>query len=496
MNLFRTKPIDANAATGLRKVLGPVDLTLMGIGCIIGAGIFVLTGQAAALHAGPAIVISFGITGLACAFSALSYAELASSIGGCGSAYGYGYASLGEIIGWIIGWDLLLEYGLGVATVAVGWSGYVSDAIKSIGFTIPYGWTHAPGVCAPIQPATNVMMTQPLDNVVQTAQQCGGVNAPAIIIILLLAVLLAVGVKESARFNAVMVGIKLLALLLFIALAVTKLNPDFWHPFIPPVGPNPLGHTAYGWGGIMSGAAVIFFAYIGFDSVATAAEETKNPQRNVPIGILSSLVVCTVLYMIVSALLTGIVPFKTLNVASPVAKAILDIGYNWGAAAVAIGAIAGLSTVMLVLFFGLTRILLAMSRDGLLPNAAARVSKKTGTPVRIIFILGVILAAIAGFTPIDILATLVNIGTLAAFTVVCVGVIVLRYKKPDMPRPFKTPLTPLLPALGALINIYIAAHLPGRTWIAFVVWLVIGLCVYFLYSYKHSELHEPAKDAA
>lgn len=492
MNLFRTKPVDASASTGLRKVLGSVDLTLMGIGCIIGAGIFVLTGQAAALHAGPAIVLSFAITGIACAFSALSYAELASSIGGCGSAYGYGYASLGEIIGWIIGWDLILEYGLGVATVSVGWSGYVTDALKSIGLSMPYAWSHAPGVCAPIEPATNPMM----GGVMQTAQQCGVVNVPSIVIILLLAVLLAVGVKESARFNAVMVGIKLLALFLFIGLALTKVNPDFWHPFIPPVGLNPLGQTAYGWGGIMSGAALIFFAYIGFDSVSTAAEETRNPQRNVPIGILTSLVICTVLYMIVSLLLTGIVPFKTLNVASPVAKAVLDIGYNWGAAAVAVGAIAGLSTVMLVLFFGITRVFLAMSRDGLLPNVFARVHPRTQTPVRIIMILGVILAAIAGFTPIDVLATLVNIGTLAAFTVVCLGVIVLRYKSPGMTRPFRVPYGPILPAIGAIINVYIAAHLPGRTWIAFVVWLVIGLIVYFLYSYRHSALNTQTRESA
>ncbi|HET7307415.1 MAG TPA: amino acid permease [Gammaproteobacteria bacterium] len=479
MNLFRTKPIRPTDEAGLRRVLGPVDLTLMGIGCIVGAGIFVFTGQAAALHAGPAIVISFAITGVACGFSALSYAELASSIGGCGSAYGYGYAALGEIVGWIIGWDLILEYGLGVATVAAGWSGYVSDALASIGVNIPYEWTHAPGVCT-----------------TGAVQQCGSANLLAIGVILALGLLLAAGAKESLRLNAVMVAVKLAALLLFIGLALTRVDPAFWHPFIPPVGLNPAGHTAYGWNGIVSGAAVIFFAYIGFDSLSTAAEETRNPQRNVPIGIISAMVICTALYMVVSLLLTGIVPFRTLTGNSPVSGALLAIGYNWGAAAVAVGAIAGLSTVLLVLFFGITRIIFAMSRDGLLPTIFAAVNEKTRAPVRVIAVLAVVVSALAGFLPLKSLVKVVNIGTLMAFTVVCLGVIVLRYRNPDMPRPFRVPLAPVLPAVGAAINIYIAAHLPGVSWVAFVIWLVIGLCVYFLYSHKHSLLHQPRTAAA
>jgi APA family basic amino acid/polyamine antiporter len=478
MNLFRTKPISFGES-GLKRALGPVDLTLMGIGCIVGAGIFVFTGQAAALHAGPAIVLSFAITGIACGFSALCYAELAASIGGCGSAYGYGYASLGEIVGWIIGWDLILEYGLGVASVAAGWSGYVSDALKSVDIHIPYALTHASGVCTS-----------------GAAGQCGTVNILAIGIIVVLGILLSVGVKESLRLNAVMVAVKLVALLLFIGLALTSVKPALWQPFIPPVGTNPAGHAAYGFNGIMTGAAVIFFAYIGFDSLSTAAEETRNPQRNVPIGIISAMIVCTILYMVVSLLLTGIVPYRSLTGNSPVSHALLDIGYTWGAAAVAVGAIAGLSTVLLVLFFGITRIIFAISRDGLLPKTLGAVNRKTRTPVRVIVALSIVLSIIAGFVPLESLVKVVNIGTLMAFTVVCVGVIVLRYTKPDMPRPFRVPLAPWLPGLGAVINIYIAAHLPAASWIVFLIWLLIGLCIYFLYSYRHSALHRPRKPAA
>ncbi|HEX6549448.1 MAG TPA: amino acid permease, partial [Gammaproteobacteria bacterium] len=437
----------------------------------IGAGIFVLTGQAAALHAGPAIVLSFVIAGIACAFSALSYAELASTIGGCGSAYGYGYATLGEIVGWIIGWDLILEYGIGVSTVAVGWGGYMANALTAVGIHIPFAYSNAIGVVDPSNPALH-----------------GIVNIPAILIVAVVTTLLCIGTKLSARFNGVMVGIKLIVLLLFIGVAIFFIKPELWHPFIPPVGKNPLGNEAYGWGGVMTGAATIFFAYIGFDSVSTAAEETRNPQRNVPIGIISSLVICTLLYIAVSGLLTGIVPYTDLNTPSPVSDALIKIGLKSMAGITAVGAIAGLTTVILVLFFGLTRIFLAMSRDGLLPKVFSAVNPKTGTPVRIIIASGALMALIAGFFPIDVLAKLVNMGTLGAFTVVCAGVIWLRYTHPDLPRPFRTPFSPLFPALGVVFCLALMLSLPLLTWEAFAIWLVIGLIVYGFYGYRNSAL--------
>jgi APA family basic amino acid/polyamine antiporter len=466
MNLFRRKEIaDVAPPSSLKKVLGPIDLTLMGIGCIVGAGIFVLTGVAAATAAGPAIVLSFVLAGIACAFTALSYAELASTIGGAGSAYSYGYATLGEIVAWIIGWDLILEYGVGVCTVAVGWSGYVANALGAVGVHLPPALAAGPFQALPHHAGY------------------GGFNVLAAGIILVLAVLLALGAKLSARFNAVMVVVKLLALALFIVLALPHFNIHLWQPFVPPR----VDHR-YGWQGVVEGASLIFFAYIGFDAVSTAVEETRNPQRDAPIGILASLIICTILYMVVAALLTGIVPYRTLDVASPVASALLRIGYHWGAAAVAVGAIAGLTTVMLVLYFGLSRILMSMGRDGLLPPVFGRVHPKTGTPVSVILGLGCIMAVVAGLTPIVDLAKLVNMGTLAAFTVVCIGVIWLRAKRPELERPFRTPFSPLFPALGALICFYLMLNLPALTWHAFFIWLGVGLCVYFLYSLGHSHL--------
>lgn len=464
MNLFRTKPVEADPAkSGLRKVLGPIDLTLMGIGCIIGAGIFVLTGQSAALYAGPAIVLSFVLSGIACACAGLSYAELASTIGGCGSAYGYGYATLGELIGWIIGWDLILEYGAAASSVAVGWAGYANNGLLFLGIHLPASLLNAP-------------------------DSGGSVNLLAMLIILVLTVLLAIGAKVSARFNGIMVGVKLAVLLLFIAVAIPHVNPANWHPFIPNPGVNAMGNPAYGWGGISTGAAVIFFAYIGFDSVSTAAEETANPQRNVPIGIIASLVICTALYMVVSLLITGLAPYQTLNTAAPVSDALRAIGLNWMAGLTAIGAIAGLTTVILVLFFGLTRIFFAMSRDGLLPGTFAAVNKTTGTPVRVIVISGLIMAALAGFVPLSKLTNLVNLGTLGAFVVVCAGVIWLRYNKPELHRPFRTPWFPFIPMLGILFCSYLIYSLPAATWIAFGIWLGAGMLIYFAYSYRNSAL--------
>ncbi len=455
MSLLRTKPINADmyCDTGLRRCLTAFDLTLLGIGAIIGAGIFVLTGIAAATKAGPAIVLSFVVSGFACAFSALAYAELASSIGGCGSAYGYAYAGLGELVAWIIGWDLILEYGVAVAVVAIGWSGYFNNALTAVGLHVPV-----------------VLLTAPADG--------GIINLPAALIVLVLSVLLAIGVRQSARFNAVMVLVKVVAIATFVAVAAFNVQPANWHPFMP-----------FGWKGVMGGAALIFFAYIGFDAVSTAAEEAVNPPRDLPIGILVSLAVCTVIYMVVAGLLTGIVPYGTLNVPSPVAESMLRLGYRWASAVVAAGAIAGLTTVMLVLYYGLTRIFLSMSRDGLLPPVFSAINARTRTPLRVIVVSGLLIASIAGFTPIGDVAELVNIGTLSAFVLVCCGVIVLRRTKPDLKRPFRTPWSPVIPLLGIAFCLYLMASLPLITWLRFVIWLAICMIIYFGYSRSHSVLN-------
>ena len=453
--LLRTKEINADhhlIDTGLRRVLGPLDLTLLGIGAVIGAGIFVLTGVAAATKAGPAIVLSYVIAGFACAFAAMAYAELAAAIGGCGSAYGYSYAGMGELIAWIIGWDLILEYSVAVSAVAIGWSGYANAALKAVGLGLPAEWIKGP-------------------------LEGGLVNLPAILIVLVLGLLLALGVRESVRVNAAMVFIKLLAIAVFIAIAFSHVEPANWTPFMP-----------FGWDGVMGGAALVVFAYLGFDAVSTAAEESRNPQRDLPIGILVSLAICTLLYIVVAGLLTGVAHYSTLNVSDPVAEVILRLGYPWGAGVVAAGAIAGLTTVMLAMFFGLTRVFLAIARDGLLPPLFAQLNPRTQTPVRVILASGFVMAFIAGFTPIDTVAKLVNLGTLAAFFLVSVGVLVLRRKHPDLPRPFRTPFTPLIPILGALSCLILAASLPWLTWLSFGIWLAVGLVIYFSYSRQHSAL--------
>jgi len=453
-SLFRARPISAgtDGGTGLRRCLSALDLTLLGIGAIIGAGIFVLTGIAAATKAGPAIMLSFVVAGLACAFTALSYAELAAMIGGCGSAYGYTYASMGELVAWIIGWDLILEYGVATAAVAIGWSGYMNNALTAMGLPIP-------------------------DSLLKAPAAGGVINLPAVLIVLSLSLLLAIGVRQSARFNAAMVAIKLGAIGLFVLVALFNVQPANWHPFLP-----------FGWEGVMQGAALIFFAYIGFDAVSTAAEEARRPSRDLPVGILASLAVCTVIYIVVSALLTGIVPYASLNVPSPVADALLRLGHRWASAFIAAGAIAGLTTVMLVLYYGLTRLFLAMARDGLLPPVFNTIHPETHTPVRIILLCGVLIAAIAGLTPISDVAELVNIGTLAAFVLVCGVVIVLRRMRPDVSRPFKTPFSPVVPILGIVFCLYLMLSLPAVTWWRFVIWLGIGLVIYFTYSRRHSLL--------
>lgn len=453
MDLFRTKPIVADQeGSGLKRCLTAFDLILLGVGAIIGAGIFVLTGIAAATKAGPAIVYSYMLAGVACTFTAFAYAELAASIGGCGSAYGYTYAGLGELIAWIIGWNLLLEYGVSCSVVAIGWSSYVSDALASINIHLPIA-----------------LLKSPFEG--------GVVDLPAMLIVLILAVLLIIGIRASAHFNSAMVFIKLLAIAVFIVVAAHHVNPIYWHPFMP-----------FGWHGVVSGAALIFFAYIGFDAVSTAAEEAINPQRDLPIGILASLVICTLLYVAVAGLLTGIAPYQLLNNGSPVANVLLRLKDNIAAGMVAAGAIAGLTTVILVMFYGATRIFLAMARDGLIPAALGKVNSHTRTPIRIIVLGAICIALISGFMPMAEVAELVNIGTLAAFCLVSAGVVVLRYTQPDLPRPFKTPLNPLIPTLGIIFSLYLMVHLDSITWWRFVIWSVIGFVIYFGYGRSHSLL--------
>lgn len=461
-DLFRKKPVGYDGTEyGLKRCLSAFDLTLLGIGAIIGTGIFVLTGHAAATQAGPAVVLSFVVAGLACAFAALAYAELASSVGGSGSAYGYSYAAFGELIAWIIAWDLILEYGVSVAAVANGWSGYFNNALEAIGLPLPEELTKGPFA--------------------------GGiVNLPAVAIILALMVMLIVGVKESARLNNFAVAIKLLTIVVFIAVAAFNIKPENWSPFAPF---GWFAHSADGKPiGILAGASLVFFAYVGFDAVSTAVEEAHEPQRDVPIGILGSLVFCTIIYIVVSGLLTGIVPYTELNVSSPVAHALLEIGFNAASALVAAGVIAGLTTVMLVLYYALTRIITAISRDGLLPSYFSVVNNKTRTPVRTTVIMGVAMAIMAGFLPLGVLAELVNIGTLAAFVLVCGGVIALRISHPDMPRPFKMPGGLLLPILGVLSCGALIAFLPWETHLRFIGWLALGLLIYFAYGLRNSKL--------
>lgn len=463
LQIFRTKSVvaDGTTETGLKKCLSALDLTLLGIGAIIGTGIFVLTGIAAANQAGPAVVLSFVVSGFACAFAALAYAEMAAAVGGCGSAYGYSYVAFGELVAWIIGWVLLMEYGVATAAVATGWSGYFNHALTAMGMGLPEMLTKGP--------------------------VAGGlVNLPAASIILVLMGLLIIGVKQSAQLNAAMVFVKLLTICVFIGIAVFNVNPANWHPFMP-FGwfhTLPDGKTV----GVLAGASLVFFAYVGFDAVSTAVEEAKDPQRDVPVGIIASLAICTVIYIVVSGLLTGIVPYTELNVASPVAHALQLLGYNWASALISTGVIAGLTTVMLVLYYGLTRIIFAMSRDGLLSPFFAEVHPKTKTPVRVIIMCGIIISVIAGFIPLGQLAELVNIGTLAAFVLVCAGVIMLRISQPHLHRPFKNPLNPLFPTLGMISCGALMAFLPETTWMRFIVWLTIGLIVYFTYSIRHSKL--------
>jgi APA family basic amino acid/polyamine antiporter len=438
----------------LHRSLNAFDLTILGIGAIIGVGIFVLTGVASAQYAGPGVVLSFVISGAACAFAGLCYAELASSIPVAGSAYNYAYATMGEMIAWIIGWDLILEYIVASIAVAIGWSGYFVNILKAAGYQLPAWCSNAPGTA----PGAII-------------------NLPAMLIVILITALLVIGIKESARFTGAMVFVKVLTVLVFIGVGVSRLTPANWHPFMP-----------FGFKGVVAGAAIVFFAYIGFDAVSTAAEETRNPQRNMPIGILLSLGICTLLYIIVAAILTGMVSYKELNTPAPVAHALILNGFRWGSALVSAGAVAGITSVLVVMLMGQPRIFFSMSRDGLLWPWVCKVHTRFRTPYVAQIITGTVVAGFAGFVDIGTAAELCNIGTLFAFAIVCGGVVVLRRTHPELKRSFRCPMVPLVPLLGVFSCVSLMLTLPKITWTRFVVWLFAGLTIYFYYGMRHSRL--------
>jgi len=477
----------------LKRALGVLNLIALGIGAIIGAGIFVLTGSAAAQFAGPAIVISFILAGTGCLFAGLCYAEFASLIPIAGSAYTYGYATLGELFAWIIGWDLILEYAFGAATVASGWSANVVQFLGRIGLPIPPQFTATPGTDLVFYNGLwRVASTIPMEvNTRGLPHATGLFNIVAFLAICLVTTILVIGIQESATLNTIIVFIKVGTVLVFIAVAGMYVADHWsqamanWTPFVPP-NTGVSGH--YGWSGVARGAAVIFFAYIGFDAVSTAAQEAKNPQKDMPVGILGSLAICTVLYIATSWLLTGVVHYPQLNVAAPVALGMEATGVSWGEYLVLIGSIMGLSTVMLVMLLGQSRVFFSMSRDGLLPEWAGRIHENFRTPYISSITVGIFVAVFAALIPIGVLGELVSIGTLLAFVIVCAGVWILRRRRPDLPRPFKTPLVPLVPILGILISGLLMASLPWETWLRLLIWLVIGLAIYFFYGRLHSRV--------
>jgi basic amino acid/polyamine antiporter, APA family len=505
--LLATKPLaiimeesDEKHEHSLKRALGPTSLITLGIGAIIGTGIFVLTGSAAANYGGPAIVFSFILAGIGCVFAGLCYAEFASLIPIAGSAYTYGYATLGEIFAWIIGWDLILEYGFGAATVASGWSGYVISFLQDFGIHIPPALAGTPGtefvlynnrweLLGRITPTLQAAGVDPA-----SLQHATGVfNLVAFFGIALVTTILVIGIKESANLNSVIVMVKVGVLLIFLGLGAHYLvgNPALfsanWHPFLPP---NRGSFGAFGWSGVVRGAGVIFFAYIGFDAVSTAAQEAKNPKRDMPIGILGSLVICTILYILVAGTLTGLVKYTALNVPDPIAIGIDQTGVRWGSFLVKLGAICGLTSTMVVLLLGQSRVFFSMSRDGLLPPWACAVHSRFRTPYLCSIFVGIFAAFFASVIPISVLGELVSIGTLLAFVIVCAGVWVLRVKDPLTPRPFRTPWVPFVPIMGMLIALLMMLGLPRDTWIRLFVWLAIGFVIYFSYSRYHSRVRK------
>ncbi len=467
----------------LKKTLTALNLAALGVGAIIGAGIFVLTGLAAARYAGPAVPMSFLLTGVACSFAALCYAEMAAAVPVAGSAYTYAYATLGELMAWIIGWDLVLEYAMGASTVGVGWSGYFVELLKDFGVSLPAALTKAPFRWCE---ASDLLNHASLCT--KAGFQATGtlVNLPAVAIVILMTIVLVVGIQESATVNNVIVVLKIGIILLFLGVGIQYIRASNFTPFVPP-NTGEFGH--FGVSGILRGAGLIFFAYIGFDAVSTAAQEARNPQRDMPIGIIGSLAVCTVLYMLVSAALTGMIPYTELDVPHPVGYAVEHIpGMHWMAWMVNLGAVLGLASVVLVMLLGQARVFYSMSRDGLLWPWVGRVHPRFRTPWVTQIIVGAFAAAFAGAFPIELLGELVNIGTLLAFVLVCLGIIVLRRKRPDLPRPFKTPWVPLVPILGALMCFGLMLTLPLDTWIRLGLWMAIGLAIYFGYGRRHSTL--------
>lgn len=468
--LFRTKSIEQILADSdqdehrLKRSLTAWDLTALGIGAIIGTGIFVLIGTAVVgdAHrpgAGPGIVLSFVLSGLTCALAALCYAEFAAMIPVAGSAYTYSYATLGEFLAWLTGWNLILEYGVACVAVAVGWSGYFNNILKLIGIELPHWATHAPGVD-------------------------GGIaNLPAAIIVLLVTWVLVLGVKESARTTGVIVVIKLAVILFFITVGFGSVDTSNWTPFMP-----------YGFAGVGAAAAIVFFAYIGFDAVSTTAEEARNPQRDLPIGIMASLGICTLLYIAVAAILTGLIPYAKIDVHAPVAEALRVAGFQWGAAIVATGAVAGITSVLVVMMIGQIRVFFAMSRDGLLGPWLSKVHPTYRTPHHATYLTGVAVAIMAAVIPIGEAADMTNIGTLFAFVLVCLGIVVLRYTKPNHPRPFKMPLMPWVPLCGMMACLGLMAFLPLLTWVRFLVWTIVGIAVYMMYGINRSKLALAASD--
>jgi len=492
MSIFATKSFEQirqeAAATGqhsLKRVLGPINLVTLGIGAIIGTGIFVLTGQAAAMHSGPAIVLSMVVAGVASALAGLCYSEFASTVPIAGSAYTYGYATLGEFVAWIIGWDLILEYALGAATVAVGWSGYLTSILHDLGLHFPAAYSAAPGTLVAMADGSSVTAV---------------FNLPAVLITIAVTMLLIIGIQESATVNSVIVIVKVGVVIAVIVAGGMFINRANWHPFIPA---NTGAFGEFGWSGIFRGAAVIFFAYIGFDAVSTAAQEAKNPQRDMPIGILGSLVVCTILYVLVSSVMVGLVPYTKLGVAAPMAVAI-DAARERAATTswagllnlmpllVKLGALAGLSSVMVVMILAQPRIFFSMANDGLLPAWAKKVHPKFRTPHITTLVTGVAVSIAAGFTPIRILGELVSIGTLMAFVIVSIGIIFLRHQRPELERPFKTPLVPLVPILSVIVSLALMLSLPKETWERLIIWMVLGIIFYFAYGYRHSEIRKAA----
>ena len=477
MSMFRRKSLTALMATveenrDLRRVLGPWHLVLLGIGAIIGAGIFSLTGLAAATNAGPAITFSFVLAGFACAMAGFCYSEMASMIPIAGSAYTYSYATMGEFLAWIIGWDLILEYSVAAMTVAIAWSGYVVSFLRDFGIHLPAELTAAPGTVLTMANGSTVTAI---------------FNLPAVLIVVAVSALLIVGIKESATANAIIVAIKVTVVLIFIVVGISYVSPDNLTPFVPP---NQGTFGEFGWSGVVRAAAIVFFAYIGFDAVSTAAQEARNPQRDMPIGILGSLAVCTILYVLVAYVLTGMVKYTALEVPDPIAVGIDATGIGWLRPLVKLGAIMGLSSVILVMLLAQPRIFYTMAKDGLLPGFMAKVHPRFRTPHLTIMATGTFVCLGAALIPLRIVGELVSIGTLLAFVLVSIGVWVLRRTDPDAPRPFRTPLVPLVPILSVLSCLGLMAFLPLDTWIRLIVWLAIGLVIYALYGRRHSVLRQ------